>query len=148
MLPSCVILIHRKCRTGKAYIIVARLHLVEGIALIGGNTGGHIRMLPHHFIARRGIGVALPCQFCFIRELQLKRGLFPVDLVRHIGADAVGILEQQGGFIRDSVACDGIGSLVLIPVVFAGLGLVGPAPVVDGLSRNPILLFITPHSLA
>ena len=138
-----VVLVDAEGCARKADIIVARLHLVEGIALVGGDAPGIAGVLPLGTAAGIVAGIVRPFQLGGILKTQAEGSLLPVDLVRHIAGDAVGILEHQGRAVRDPRGGDGVGGI--IPFILTGLGLVGPAPVGDRLPGHPFFLFLIPH---
>ena len=140
-----VILVDAEGGLRQADIVVPGLHLVEGIAFVSGDARGIAGVLPLGIAAEIVAGIVRPFQLGGVAELQIKGSLLPVDLVRHIAGDAVGILEHQGLAVRDPRGGDGVGGIVLIPVILTGLGLVGPAPVGDRISGHPFFLCFIPH---
>ena len=89
-----VVLVDAEGCARKADIIVARLHLVEGIALVGGDARGIAGVLPLGIAAGIVAGIVRPFQLSGITKVQVEGSLLPVDLVRHIAGNAVGILEH------------------------------------------------------
>ena len=139
-----IILVDAEFRSCKADIIVAFLNLVEGVALVRGNTGGIAGVLPLRIAAGMVIGFARALQRSCVGELQVKLGIVITtvqgNFVRHSAGNVIRILEHQTCAVRDSRGGNRVCSALLV----FHLGRIGPDPVGDFRNSNPFSLGIIP----